>query len=89
MRQAGAARLVCWMRRQGRAWPYRLQPRLDVVTCCTLQAAALLGQMAWRSQERNDELAAALARAPQSLAAALFDEAPETQYGARPSPWQH
>lgn len=46
-----------------------------------VQAAALLGQVAQRSQEHNDELAAALARVHKSLAAALLDAASETQYG--------
>lgn len=46
-----------------------------------LQAAALLGLVAQRSQEHNDELAAALARVQKSLASALLDDASETQFG--------
>lgn len=49
------------------------------------EAAALLGQVAQLSQRHGDQLAAALARAQQTLAAALFDEAPQTQYGAQGS----
>lgn len=45
------------------------------------QAATLLAQVAQRSRERNDELSTALARVQQSLAAVLFDAAPQTQYG--------
>lgn len=47
------------------------------------QAASLLGLVARRSEERGDELASALARVQRSLAAALFDAAPPTQYGER------
>jgi hypothetical protein len=46
-----------------------------------MQAAALLGRVAQRSQEHDDELAAALVRVQKSLSAALFDDASETQYG--------
>ena len=41
----------------------------------------MLGHIAQQSQQRKDELAMALARVQKALAAALFDEAPETQYG--------
>jgi Flp pilus assembly pilin Flp len=47
-----------------------------------MQAAALLGRVAQRSQEHDDELAAALVRVQKSLSAALFDDASETQYGS-------
>jgi hypothetical protein len=57
--------------------------------CCSalphpLQAATLLGQVALRSQQHQDELAGALGRIQKTLAASLFDEAPQTQYGAPP-----
>lgn len=46
-----------------------------------MQAASLLGQISQQSQQRHDELAPALARVQNTLAAALFDTPPETQYG--------
>lgn len=46
------------------------------------EAASLLGQISQQSQQRHDELAPALARVQNTLAAALFDTPPETQYGS-------
>ena len=69
--------------------PAPAHPTPALLLCPTppthLQAAALLGQVAVSSQQHQDELAGALGRIQKTLAASLFDEAPQTQYGAPPA----
>ena len=59
------------------------QATLPVSWYCLVQAASLLGQVALLSRQHRDELAEALARVQKTLAASLFDAAPQTQYGER------